>query len=142
MPKVNIQCGNSVFPTIPNLGLTPPITINIEEEEIEQIKKFGFKVDYLVEIEPEKPISTINITLKDDSIEIIDTPKDDILENKITESNELNDNNGNDNLINDDIVNEDETYIDDEDEEESNKENEILEQRKKGRNKATKKESL
>jgi hypothetical protein len=29
-----------------------------------------------------------------------------------------------------------------EDEEESNKENEILEQRKKGRNKATKKESL
>jgi hypothetical protein len=131
MPKVNIQCGNSVFPTIPNLGLTPPITINIEEEEIEQIKKFGFKVDYLVEIEPEKPISTINITLKDD-----------ILENKITESNELNDNNGNDNLINDDIVNEDETYIDDEDEEESNKENEILEQRKKGRNKATKKESL
>jgi anaerobic ribonucleoside-triphosphate reductase len=75
MPKVNIQCGNSVFPTIPNLGLTPPITINIEEEEIEQIKKFGFKVDYLVEIEPEKPISTINITLKDDSIEIIDTPE-------------------------------------------------------------------
>jgi UDP-N-acetylenolpyruvoylglucosamine reductase len=34
------------------------------------------------------------------------------------------------------------TCHDDGDEEESNKENEILEQRKKGRNKATKKESL